>query len=142
MGIMSTHRQDEHRAVLRITGLVEKPGEWDSEDLAGLSGQVTEVEGRGVSAGAVLEASGPRGGYVSVESEDGGYRASIPIEELSAKGVLVYGLGGGQLPRGRGGPFRILVPGGRTLCWNVKGVGEMRVTSEPEPDSVPANPTH
>ena len=130
--------------MIRITGLVERPGEWAMEDLAGLSGQVTEggIQGRGVSAGALLEASGPRGGYVSVESEDGRYRASIPLEELAAKGVVVYGLGADSLPEERGGPFRILVPDGRTLCWNVKGVGEMRVTACPEPDSVPANPTH
>ncbi|MDE0231465.1 MAG: molybdopterin-dependent oxidoreductase [bacterium] len=130
--------------VIRVTGLVEKPGEWAMEDLAGLSEQVSEGEipGRGVSAGALLEASGPRGGYVSVESDDGAYRASIPLGELSSKGVVVYGLGDDRLPPEHGGPFRILVPEGRTLCWNVKGVGEMRVTAQPEPDSVPANPTH
>ena len=130
--------------VIRVTGLVERPGEWAMEDLAGLSGQVSEgdLPGRGVSAGALLEASGPRGGYVSVESDDGEYRASIPLEELSSKGVVVYGLADDRLPRERGGPFRVLVPEGRTLCWNVKGVGEMRVTAAPEPDSVPANPTH
>ena len=132
----------DQAVVLRITGLVDRPRQWDFEAIAGLSGQVSEAGGRGVSAGSLLEACGPRGEYVSVESEDGAYRASISIGELSAKGVVVYGLGDGQLPRERGGPFRMLVPGGHTLCWNVKGVGEMRVTAEPEPDSVPANPTH
>ena len=137
----SEHGEDR-RPALRVTGLVDQPGEWRMEDLAGRSGQVTEVGGSGVSAGSLLEASGPRGGFVSVESEDGAYRASIPIEELATKGVVVYGLEGGELPGERGGPFRMLVPGGHTLCWNVKGVGEMRVTARPEPDSVPANPTH
>ncbi|MXX46270.1 MAG: hypothetical protein F4Z41_08710, partial [Acidimicrobiia bacterium] len=81
--------------MIRVTGLVESPGEWAMEDLAGLSGQVREgeIQGRGVSAGALLEASGPQGGFVSVESDDGAYRASIPLEELSSKGVVVYGLG-------------------------------------------------
>jgi len=140
---MASHLQNA-APVIRVTGLVESPGEWAMEDLAGLSGQVGEGEipGRGVSAGALLEASGPQGGFVSVESDDGAYRASIPLEELSSKGVVVYGFGDDRLPPERGGPFRILVPEGRTLCWNVKGVGEMRVTAEPEPDSVPANPTH
>lgn len=130
--------------VIRITGLVDSPGEWAMEDLAEMSEQVGEgeIQGRGVSAGTLLEASRPQGGYVSVESDDGSYRASIPLGELSEKGVVVYGWGAGRLPPERGGPFRILVPEGRTLCWNVKGVGEMRVTAEPEPDSVPANPTH
>jgi len=135
-------KMQDQQAALRVTGLVDTPRRWDLEAISGLSGQVAEAGGRGVSAGSLLEASGPRGGFVSVESEDGAYRASIPIKELSSKGVVVYGLGDGQLPRERGGPFRMLVPGGHTLCWNVKGVGEMRVTAEQEPDSVPANPTH
>ncbi len=52
------------------------------DDLARLSGQVSDEElpGRGVSAGVLLETSGPRGGFVSVESDDGQYRASIPLE--------------------------------------------------------------
>ena len=60
---MTTHQQDAV-PVIRITGLVERPGEWAMNDLAGLSGQVAEAPtgGRGVSAGALLEASGPRGG--------------------------------------------------------------------------------
>ena len=41
---------------------------------------------------------------MSVESEDGEYRASIPLEELSSKGVVVYGLADDHLPRERGGP--------------------------------------
>jgi hypothetical protein len=139
---MEQSQHQEESASLKVTGLVERPGEWGFKDLAELGGQVREAGGRGVSAGSLLEASGARGCFVSVESEDGAYRASIPIEELSAKGVVVYGLGRSDLPRDRGGPFRMLVPGGRTLCWNVKGVGEMRVTAEPEPDSVPANPSH
>ena len=141
-GNMTAHGQRPDREVLRITGLVAKPRQWSMEGLAKLGGQVTGTEGRGVAAGTLLEASGPRGCYVTVESEDGEYRASIPIGELSTKGVVVYGLGESQLPRDRGGPFRMLVPGGRTLCWNVKGVGEMRVTAEPEPDSVPTEPLH
>ena len=111
--------------MIRITGLVERPGEWAMDDLARLSDQVAEVPtgGRGVSAGALLEASGPRGGYVSVESDDGQYRASIPLEELAAKGVVVYGLGADSLPQERGGPFRILVPEGRTSLLECQGRG-------------------
>lgn len=139
---MEHAQQQDRGVVLRVTGLVREHREWHWEELAALEGQIQEASGRGVSAGVLLEASGARGGFVSVESEDGAYRASIPIDELAAKGVVVYGLEEGGLPRDRGGPFRMLVPGGRTLCWNVKGVGEMRVTAEQEADSVPANPTH
>ncbi len=140
---MGDSRLDQEMAsVLRVTGLVRSPGEWRREDLAGLPGQVAGSAGGGVSAEVLLSSSDPRGGFVSVESGDGAYRASIPIEELASKGVVVYEWRGGGLPEERGGPFRMLVPGGRTLCWNVKGVAEMRVTAQPEPDSVPADPPH
>ncbi len=135
-------RGDEKIPALQVTGLVERPLQWRPKDLAALPGQVAGPEGSGVAVRALLETSGPAGGFVSVESRDGSYRASIPLEELVSKGVVVYGLDDGGLPKDRGGPFRMLVPGGRTLCWNVKGVALMRVTAEPEPDSVPANPTH
>ncbi len=128
--------------VLRVTGLVREPGVWRPQDLAGLDDQVTGSAGKGVSAKALLDRAGPSGGFVSVESGDGSYRASIPIGELVDKGVVVYGGEDGGLPREQGGPFRMLVPDGRTLCWNVKGVALMRVTAQPEPDSVPANPAH
>ena len=56
-----------------------------------------------------------------------GYRASIPLHEL-AKGSLTDG--------------RLIVPGGRTLCWNVKDVVRIEVTVGPQPDDVPENPPH
>ena len=112
----------ERSPVLRVTGLVDRPGEWAMSDLAELPGQGINRAGDGVAAGSVLAAARARGHYVSVESEDGAYRASIPIDELASKGLVIYGLDGAELPRERGGPFRMLVSGGRTLCWNVKGV--------------------
>ena len=131
-----------HAPVLQVTGLVERPMLLSHDDLAELPGQVDGLDGSAVSAKSVLEASGVAGGYVSVESREEFYRASIPTEELVSKGVVIYGFKGGRLPKEKGGPFRMLVEGGRTLCWNVKGVVLMRVTAAPEPDSVPANPTH
>ena len=51
-------------------------------------------------------------------------------------------LGDGPLPAERGGPFRLTVAAGATLCWNVKDVGELHFSTERLPDSVPERPSH
>ncbi|MDP8959936.1 MAG: molybdopterin-dependent oxidoreductase [Actinomycetota bacterium] len=92
----------------------------------------------------LLEGSQPLEGaaFVTAESDDGLYRASIPREELVSKGWLAFAEDGQPLGRERGGPLRLVVPQGRTLCWNVKAVAELRLTAEGEPDSVPKDPDH
>ena len=96
-----------------------------------------------VSLGELLGQAEPaaNASHVSAVSDDGLYSASIPLAEALSKGQLVVGAGQ-TLSRSAGGPFRLTVPGGSTLCWNVKSVGELRVTAGAEPDSVPENPTH
>ena len=69
-------------------------------------------------------------------------RSSIPIDDLRTGGGLAFALDGEPLPDERGGPLRLTVAQGGTLCWNVKDVGELRFTAHREPDSVPAKPTH
>lgn len=137
--------------MLRVTGLVGRARQLSWAQVDELPGAVPDLEtviegfsGRAVPVREVLEAAEPMdgAGYVTVESDDGLYRASIPRSELEGKGWLAFRLGEGPLPRERGGPFRLVVPEGRTLCWNVKGVAELRLTADPEPDSVPADPPH
>ena len=74
--------------------------------------------------------------HCTVVSSDGSYTASIPIGELREGGELTIE------PPERGGPIRLRVLDGSTLCWNVKDVGELRFTAGKESDSVPANPPH
>ena len=69
---------------------------------------------------------------VHVTSDDGSYSASIPIDEIRNSGVITAGAEGN----------RLRVHDGRTLCWNVKDVAELRLTATKEPDSVPERPTH
>ena len=80
--------------------------------------------------------------HASFETESADYRASIPLDVLRDQAVLVHAVGGEPLADEDGGPFRLLVPDGDTLCWNVKGVARIRLTDGPEPDSVPENPPH
>jgi DMSO/TMAO reductase YedYZ molybdopterin-dependent catalytic subunit len=131
-----------------VSGAVVTPLSWRVEDLDSLpsvdiAAVVPGFSGRAIAASDLLSASGlpPTADYCSVGSDDGLYRASIPLADLE-RGWLIYRDGDGPLSRSRGGPFRLVVEVGRTLCWNVKGVAEMRVTMGPEPDSVPENPPH
>ena len=66
----------------------------------------------------------------------------LPLDDLREDGWLAFSEAGGPLPGNRGGPFRLTVAEGSTLCWNVKRVATLRVTAGPEPDDVPENPPH
>ena len=107
-----------------VTGLVSDPGLVDAGSLSGSPDVgVADLLDR---AGLEEEAT-----HATVISRDGEYTASIPLEELLSGGRLAVG-----------DDLRLTIVGGRTLCWNVKDVGTIRVTDHPEPDSVPENPPH
>ncbi|MDJ0959565.1 MAG: molybdopterin-dependent oxidoreductase [Acidimicrobiia bacterium] len=134
---------------LHITGLGEAELRW--QDLVALPGSVADAGtvaagavGLAVPVAAILDsvAVADAATHGTVISADGEYTASIPIETLRSGGWLAVGLDGGPLPRDRGGPLRLTVADGTTLCWNVKDVGSIRLTDAPEPDSVPENPPH
>jgi DMSO/TMAO reductase YedYZ molybdopterin-dependent catalytic subunit len=136
---------------LVVEGLVERPGVVSTADLDAFerivddAGSVTVgALGRAVSAAEVVDRAAPlpEATHCTVVSGDETYRASIPIETLVEGGWIAFGLGGMPLPESNGGPFRLTVADGSTLCWNVKNVGTLRFTSGPEPDDVPDNPPH
>ena len=136
---------------LAVTGEVEHERIWSWDELDGLPGTIPDLGaeadgfvGIAVPLAPVLDASMPTAAatHATIESDDGHYRASIPLSDLMQSGWLAYGLDGRPLPGDRGGPLRVVVPQGRTLCWNVKSVAVVRVTAGPEPDSVPENPPH
>ena len=138
-------------ASIRIDGLVEEPTAVDAARLAGLPSVIAEAAGvvRGAVGTAVrveevLQLTRPASSatHCTVIAGEDGYRASIPLDELVAGGWLAFGLEGGSLPRERGGPFRLTVARGATLCWNVKDVVALHLASEREDDDVPAAPPH
>ncbi len=130
---------------LRITGLASGTIGWSE-----LGHVADAVEGAGrLANGAVPVASvverfpiDPSATHCSVVSRDSSYSASIPLDELLSGGRLAYALDGEPLPADKGGPIRLSVVQGATLCWNVKDVGELRFTAGKEPDSIPEKPTH
>lgn len=130
---------------LHLTGLVDAPVELDLAQITEMGERVDTrslgFSGSAVRVGPLLAHAAEKARYGTVESDDGHYKASIPLDDLE-RGLLIVEDGGRALPRDRGGPFRLIVPEGRTLCWNVKSVVEIRFTDAPEPDSVPENPPH
>ena len=134
---------------LILGGSIESPGEVAWDELGGLAVReaadvASGFDGDAVAVAGLIDRAAPTASatHCTAVSDDGHYRASIPIDDLRSKGWLIFRLDGEPLPRDRGGPLRLVVPEGRTLCWNVKAVVELVFTEGPEPDSVPANPPH
>jgi DMSO/TMAO reductase YedYZ molybdopterin-dependent catalytic subunit len=132
---------------LRVSGRVARPLVLTDEDLALMPSPAEAVEGVVGSAVAVRDVLAPaepdpEATHCTVIAAGGSYTASIPLADLRAGGWLSYAVDGGPLPPGAGGPYRLTVAGGATLCWNVKQVAELKVTVGGEPDDVPAEPTH
>ena len=136
-GMASGLADDPSRLV--VTGSVDDPGRYDLEDLRRMGERHGDLGDVVVRLGNVIGKARPTtdATHVSAVSADGSYSASIPLPEAIAKGELhVGGAPGGNAA------IRLLVPGGMTLCWNVKGLGRLRVTEGPEPDSLPEVLTH
>ena len=136
-------------SALRATGLGRGRLEWSEIDSiadgAGDGGDPAATDtNAAVAVASILEhlVIDPAATHCSVVSRDGSYSASIPLDELRDGGWLAYALDGKTLTGDLGGPLRLTVRQGTTLCWNVKDVGELRFTAGKEPDSVPEKPTH
>jgi DMSO/TMAO reductase YedYZ molybdopterin-dependent catalytic subunit len=138
---------------LEICGQVQRPGAFDFEALAQLSGQVEDVSalvpgrsGGGVRLASLLAAvqSSPEATHITVESSDGSFSASVPLSAVVDSGVVLYRLGSQALPTQQGGPFRFLITdaqtcatGGADLCANVKFVGRIALSVDPGRDTRP-----
>lgn len=102
------------------------------DDVAALPGAVADVSqlvpkyaGQAASVRALLRAAeAPAEGSVVVVAADGMVTEPVPLSSLS-EAVLVHTLDGGPLSAGKGGPFRLLIPGDAGPggpCANVKKV--------------------
>ena len=129
--------------------------ELDFRQLAELDGQIADVGalvpgrvGGAVTLQAILDRlnPGPELDYLTVESTDGGFAASVSLEALR-HAVIAYRVGDEPLPRDKGGPLRFLIPndegcatGGADACANVKFVGTLRLTKGRGKDTRPETP--
>ena len=139
------------RFTLKVTGRVARPIQLEWQELAATVGALDEtaaadldISGAAVPVASLLERADPlpEATHGTVVGGDSNYTASIPLEDLLVGGWLAYRLGNDPLPAQQGGPLRLIVLQGSTLCWNVKDVTEIRLTAGKEPDSIPENPSH
>jgi len=140
---------------LRIEQTGQPAEELNFEQLSALGGQIEDVSqsvpgrvGGAVRLQAILDRLQPSQelDYLTVESTDGGFSASVPLDSLR-EALIVYRLGNEPLPKDKGGPLRFLIPndegcatGGADACANVKFVGSLRLTRGPGKDTRPTTP--
>ncbi|HIG85699.1 MAG TPA: hypothetical protein EYQ25_01515 [Planctomycetes bacterium] len=134
---------------LNVEGLIEgAPFSFSAADLAALdpAAQIAEVgevvpgrAGRGVLFRALFDGPGLKDNarWVELESEDGTFVASLPIEEVAGDGILWYAGVDEFLTVKDGGPFRLLIPGYRDACANLKYLGRICFMSQPGRDTRP-----
>lgn len=118
--------------------MVDRPRGYDLETLRNVGTPDENAAGVVVAVRLLIEAARPRTAatHVTALSADGGYSASIPLTEVMPLGeVHARSVDGEPI-------LQLRIPGGLTLCWNVRDLGLLRVTAGPEPDTVPENPPH
>ena len=75
-------------------------------------------------------------GWVTLESTDGRFAASLEMEDLGAA-IVVHADGARPFGSADGGPFRLYIPGANDACGNVKHLGRITFSSKPGADTRP-----
>jgi len=143
-------------ALLQITGEVSTPLALSFADLAALPGdaQVADIsrfdpkrKGDAVKLDALLRLAGvkPSAKYLTLHSSTDNFHASVPLEVVRERGLLVYRLDGGPLPVKAGGPVRFFIPDFAAChtqevdeCANVKFVDRIELSQERGQDNRPS----
>lgn len=132
-----------------IEGEVERPQAFSQLDLQevhryyqvpDLSLVDERLSGKGVRLRRLLDLVGPVYGseFITIESADGGFSASLPISEVGRTALIVYERDGKPLPLDQGGPARFVVPYYPDACANVKALGRIVVSRERARDTRPS----
>ncbi len=97
--------------------------------------------GTGIRLRKLIDLAGPDHGtrYMTVESADGQYAVSLPMQEIMRTAVIVYEKGGKPLEPEDGGPARFLIPFFHDNCANVKSIGRILISKQPGRDTRPSN---
>ena len=140
--------------VLRIDGAVERPGSLTAQDLRSFpaAAQITDVRqlgakrpGRAVRLDTLLVWAGvaPTATHMNLHAEADNFHASIPLEPVRQRAVLIYGTCDDEpaqgsfnaLPTTAGGPFRFFIPDHAACradeideCANVKFLDRIELT--------------
>lgn len=127
--------------LLETKGQVANPLALSFEALQKLPGQIADVsklipgrEGGGVRLSTVLAAAKPSktATYITLETNDGDYSASVPLEAVADKGIIVYHLRNAPISKEKGGPVRFFIEDVDSCgiaevdkCANVKHLGRL-----------------
>ncbi|MDA0660392.1 MAG: molybdopterin-dependent oxidoreductase [Planctomycetota bacterium] len=130
---------------LRIDGEVNRPVDLSYYDLSNLEhGQVHDIsrlvpsrQGDAITLLALLEVANakPTATYLGLHSSTDNFHASIPLESVRSRGLLIYRVQGQPLRSDQGGPFRFFIPDHDQChtsevdeCANVKYVDRLELT--------------
>ncbi|HEV3024104.1 MAG TPA: molybdopterin-dependent oxidoreductase [Pirellulales bacterium] len=142
--------------LVTIDGEVERPLALTFADLAAFDAehQVPDVSrldpkraGDAVRLAAVLQRAGvkPAAKFLTLHSSTDDFHASIPLDAVRDRAVLIYRLAGGDLPVRSGGPLRFFIPDFAACrteevdeCANVKFVDRIELSRERGRDNRPS----
>ncbi|MDG2148773.1 MAG: molybdopterin-dependent oxidoreductase [Planctomycetota bacterium] len=149
-----THRTAARKpgAALVIEGACARPSAFSHYDLGAIHDdyQVEDLakvdarlKGKAVRLRKLVDLVGPDfyAKYITIESEDGKFAASLPLDDTMRTALVVYEMKGKPLTREDGGPVRFIIPFFADKCANVKGAVKMTLTESPGRDTRPSNKT-
>jgi len=141
--------------MLSITGEVESPRSLTFADLAAIPAehQVPDVsrllpgrKGDAVTLAGILALVNPKGTakWLGLHSARDDFHASIPLDAVADKALVIYRQGRQPLPENAGGPVRFFIPDFAAChtqeideCANVKFVDSVELTAEKGFDNRP-----
>ena len=133
---------------LQITGEVESPRSLTFADLIAIdpAAQIADVsqlaagrKGDAVKLAALLALAKPKSGakWLNLHATADNFHASIPLDAVADRGIVIYRLDGQPLSAKSGGPVRFFIPDHATChtaevdeCANVKFVDRIELTAD------------
>jgi len=141
--------------LLTIDGEVDSPVSLSLEDLAAFDAahQVLDVsridpkrKGDAITLAGLLARVNLKAGakYLTLHASRDDFHASIPLDAVREKAILIFRLGGQPLPESAGGPVRFYIPDFAAChtseideCANVKFVDRIEFSATPGKDNRP-----
>jgi DMSO/TMAO reductase YedYZ molybdopterin-dependent catalytic subunit len=141
--------------LLTIDGEVETPAALTFDELAAMADavQVPDVSridpkrsGDAVKLAGLLDRVRPKPSakYLTLHASSDDFHASIPLDAVRDRAIVIYRLEGRPLPASAGGPVRFFIPDFAAChtseideCANVKFVDRMQFSAEPGHDNRP-----
>jgi DMSO/TMAO reductase YedYZ molybdopterin-dependent catalytic subunit len=134
-------------AGLVIQGMTGEPFSFAFDDLKYMPdvAQVRDISrldarrsGSAVPLWAILPDDERRGAkWITLVAEKGRFCASLPLDDVLERGLVIYAENGRALPPDKGGPFRFWVPDAAAChkaevdaCANVKGLERIELSAE------------